>query len=108
VADFCQLWLTCKDKHEADKIANSLLGKHLIACARQVPVTSDYLWKDKVEHSIETMLLMESRLDLFDKVETEIAKLHSYDTFVLEAIPVSRVSKGVVDWLKQELQNVLH
>jgi hypothetical protein len=27
---------------------------------------------------------------------------------VLEAIPVSRVSKGVVDWLKQELQNVLH
>ena len=98
--DFCQLWLTCKDKKEADKIANTLLVKHLITCARQMPITSDYWWKGKLNHSNEVMMLMESRLDFFDKVETEVAKLHSYETFVLEAVPVQRVSKKAQTWLK--------
>lgn len=102
--NFCQLSLTCKDKKEADKIKNALLVKHLAACVRQMPVTSDYLWQGKVEHEDEIMLVMESRLDLFEKVEAEIAKHHSYDTFVLEATPVSRLSKKASSWLEGEIK----
>ncbi len=102
---FCHVWLTCADKKEADKIVNTLLVKHLVACARQVLVTSDFWWKNKIEHSNEILLQMESRLDLFEEIEREVAKLHSYDTFVLEAVPVSKISKKSEVWLKRELKN---
>ena len=49
---------------------------------------------------------MESREDLFDEVEREVAKLHSYDTFVLEAVPISKISQKAEDWLKKEFKSV--
>ena len=103
--DFCQLWLTCADKKEADKIANTLLVKHLIACAKQVPVSADYWWQGKIEHGEEILLIMEGKLELFDRIETEVKKLHSYETFVLEAVPVLKVSKKAEQWLSGEIKN---
>lgn len=101
--NFCQLWLTCADKKEADKIAKHLLAGHLVACAKQLSVTADYRWQGKIEQSNEVLLVMESREDLFDQVEHEVAKLHSYDTFVLEATPISKISKKAQSWLDDEL-----
>jgi len=103
--EFCQLWLTCANKKEADKIANTLLAKHLVACARQMPVVSDYRWQGKIEHEAEMLLVMTSRVDLFDQIEHEVTQLHSYDTFVLEAVLVERVSKKAKEWLTKELKN---
>ncbi len=103
---YCLLWLTCKDAHEADKVKNALLVKHLVACVKQWPVQADFHWQGKLEHSNEIMLCMESRLDLFDQVEAEVKKLHSYETFVLEATPLEKVSKNATTWLKKELKNV--
>lgn len=105
--NFCQLWLTCKDKQEADKIAKNLLDKHLIACYGQhSSYVGEFWWHGKVEQADEVFLGMLSKLDLFDEIEQEVAKLHSYDTFVLEAILVSKISKKAVVWLKSELKNV--
>src|SRR3989344_6347575 len=98
--DFCQLWLTCKDKEEASKIANTLLVKHLVACVHKIPISSEFCWKGKIKSNDEILLVMESREDLFDEVEREVAKLHSYDTFVLEAVPISKISQKAEDWLK--------
>lgn len=103
--EYCQLWLTCEDKKEASKIAKTLLNKHLIACAKQIPVSADFHWQNKMDHANEILLLMESRVDLFDKVEAEVAKLHSYDTFVLEAIPINKISKEAEKWLNKEARN---
>jgi|SRR4051812_15678023 periplasmic divalent cation tolerance protein len=101
-SNLCQMWLTCTDKKEADKIARALLEKRLVACVRQIPVSSDYWWKGKIESSKEIMLLMESRLDLFDEVESEVARFHSYETFALEAVPVSKISSKAKKWLIDE------
>lgn len=102
MADFCQLWLTCANKPEADKIAKALLDKHLIACAKQMPVTSAYWWQGKIDSAKEILLLMDSRTDLFDKVESVITKLHSYDTPNLQAVAVTHINKKAQKWLKAE------
>jgi len=99
----CQLWLTCTDKAEADIIAITLLVKHLIACAKQIVVTSDFHWQGKIEHAGEVLLLMESSLELFDQIEKEVKKLHSYDTFVLTATPIAKISKKARFWLEKNL-----
>jgi periplasmic divalent cation tolerance protein len=104
VADaFCQLWLTCENTVEADKIAQVLLDKHLVACAKQTSVDSHFLWKGQRASNQEILLVMDSRQDLFDAVEKEVAKLHSYDTFVLQAVPVVKVSEQATKWLQKEL-----
>lgn len=103
MADFCLLWLTCKDKAEADKIAKALLDKHLIACAKQVPVTSSFQWKGKIDNTNEILLQMDSRTGLFDKVEAAVNELHSYDTPNLQATPVIKVTKKTQEWLEKEL-----
>lgn len=104
MAGFCQLWLTCADTVEADTIAKTLLDKRLIACSRYIAASSDYRWQGKIDHSSEVLLMMESHLDLFEKIEAEVSKLHSYDTFVLEAVEVKRLSTKASKWLKEELK----
>ncbi len=103
MVQYNHLWLTCADKAEADNIAKVLLEKQLVACAKQLPVSSDFLWKDEVDHNDEILLVMDSREDLFGQIEQEVAKLHSYDTFVLQAVPVTKISVGAENWLEEVL-----
>lgn len=104
-SSFCQLWLTCANQKEADAIKNTLLVKHFVACVREISVKSTFHWQGKIEQGDEIMLLMESRMDLFNKVEAEIKKLHSYETFVLEAVAVDRISKEAEQWMEEEVKD---
>lgn len=101
--DFCQLWLTCANEKEATKITKPLLAKRLVACIHKIPVSSSFRWQGKIDSSKEVLLVMDSHEDLFDEVEREVAKLHSYDTFVLESVNISKISKKAQNWLKSEL-----
>ncbi|CAN5626697.1 hypothetical protein BH23PAT2_BH23PAT2_02640 [soil metagenome] len=100
--DYCQVWLSCADNDEADKISHTLLERHLIACAKRFPVNSSYWWQKKIDNADETLLLMETKESLFDEIEAEVAKLHSYDTFVLYATPLVELSKRAVEWMGEE------
>ncbi|MCL2037398.1 divalent-cation tolerance protein CutA [Candidatus Saccharibacteria bacterium] len=102
---FCYLYLTCEDRPEADKITQTLLEKHLIACAKFLPVDCKFWWKEAITCGKEILVIMESRLDLFNEIEKVITPLHSYETFVLEAIPVSRVSKKATEWMNEQLRS---
>lgn len=97
------LFLTCANEKEADKIANTLLEKKLIVCAKKTPVSSSFLWKGEIQSSNEKLLIMDSLIDNFDKINNEIKKLHSYKTFVLTSIKVDKTTKEVKDWAKEEL-----
>lgn len=97
------LLLTCVDKKEADKIANSLLKKKLIVCAKKTSVSSSFLWKNKIESSNEILLIMDSVIENFEKINSEVKKVHSYKTFVLTSLLVSQTTKDVESWVKKEL-----
>lgn len=99
----CILFLTCADDAEADRISKSLLEKRLVFCIKKSSVSSSFLWKGKIDHSNEVLLIMDSLKDNFERVKNEVAKLHSYETFVLVSTPVSKTTKGVQDWVKKEL-----
>ena len=98
--------LTCANEIEADKIAEVLLQKKLVVCAKKTPVTSSFLWKEKVNKSNEILLIIESVEEFFNKVETEVRKIHSYELFVLESIPLGKTSKGVVNWMTENLKKI--
>jgi uncharacterized protein involved in tolerance to divalent cations len=45
---------------------------------------------------------MQSVVDHFEKIEKEVSKLHSYDTFVLQQIPLTNLSTKAQKWLSEE------
>lgn len=97
-------YTTCADDWEADRISNVLLKKKLVVCAKKLSVISDFLWKGKIKKdNQETMLILESVAENFGKINQEIRKLHSYETFVLYSIPV-KTTKEVEKWIKEELK----
>jgi uncharacterized protein involved in tolerance to divalent cations len=62
------------------------------------------LWKGHQDSAKEVLLFMDSREDLFEEVERVVKKLHSYETFILVALPAIKSSKGVSDWMRHELK----
>lgn len=101
---FVELLLTCEDEQEAGKIAQSLLDQRLVNCAKTLPVNARYWWKQEIEEAKEILLVMESAADLFDEIEVQVRMLHSYDTFVLQAVPFVRISKDAAEWMKDNLK----
>jgi len=99
----CLLYLTCADDKEAEKISQALLEKRLAVCIKKSPVSSSFLWKGKIDHANEILLIMESIEEKFAETEKEVAKLHSYESFVLFSSPISQTTKKVKDWMKKEL-----
>jgi periplasmic divalent cation tolerance protein len=92
--------VTTANKQDAEKIAQHLLNKRLIACANIIgPVTSLFHWSGKTEHAEEYLALLKSRNDLFEKLTETVKALHSYDVPEILAIPVVGGSKEYVDWL---------
>ncbi len=100
--NFVQMVLTCGSWQEAQKIADRLLETRLIACAEFVAIKSKYHWKEGLEEADEIKLIMESLHENFAGVEAEVAKLHSYETFVLQAIPLVSLSAAAVNWWQQK------
>jgi len=101
--NFVELILTCSSWQEAQNIADVLLAKKLIACAEFIESKSKYYWKNNIEEAKEITLFMQSKSDLFDAVEKELNEIHSYETFVLRQIPLSKVSANAIKWLKESL-----
>lgn len=101
---YINLYLTCKDQDEATKIADALLHARLITCAKFLPITSKYWWKDDIVDDQEVLVIMDSRKDLFSLVEAEVARLHSYETFSLESVPLDQVSSSAAFWLDKALK----
>jgi len=96
---------TTNSKQEAENIAQKLLEQKLIACANIVgPVSSHFHWGGKVEQAEEFLVLMKSRLDLFDAISERVKALHSYEVPEVVALPIVAGSKAYLDWLGTSLQ----
>lgn len=98
------VYLTCKNKKEAERIGASLLKKRLAACFVVIPrVESSYWWKGRIEKSSEAILLVKMLRKKFLQIEREVKKLHSYKVPCILEIPVSRASKIYLKWLNTVL-----
>lgn len=95
---------TCASAEEAERIARSLVEKKLAACVNILPaVRSIYRWKGAVEDGPEILLVIKSSRALFDELQAEIGRMHSYEVPEAIAIPIVAGSEGYLDWLDREL-----
>ena len=101
--DFIDIWVNCPDRDSAQRIADALIGAHLVACANILaPISSTYRWKGSVEQAQEVPLVLKSRRELFDAVAARVRGLHPYEVPSIIATDLPLVEEKYAIWLEQE------
>jgi periplasmic divalent cation tolerance protein len=89
-------------EEDAVRIGRALVTEGLAACANIVPgIRSLYVWKDALCDEKETLLLLKSRLDLFDAVRTRIRSLHPYELPEVIAFAVEEGDESYLEWIRK-------
>jgi len=96
-------YIVCKNKAEAEKIANNLLKKRLIACANLFPINSLYKWKGKLQKDKEFVLIAKTQKNKSQSLEKEVKGIHSYEIPCILQVNV-KANKEYERWLKNELK----
>lgn len=92
--------VTVPNRDVAERITNALLSERLVACVSIVPgVESHYIWEGRTETSTELLLMMKTRIDLFDEVRDRVVSLHPYQVPEIVALPIDRGSLSYLQWI---------
>lgn len=96
------IFITAKDKSEAEKIANKLLEEKLIACANILEgVKSLFWWEGKIDQADEALLILKTRKELFTRIVSTVKTLHSYGCPEIIALPIVEGNKDYLQWIKE-------
>ncbi len=96
---------TVSSKKEGEKIAKILLRKRLAACVQVIPgLQSFYIWKKKICHEAEYLLMIKSKASLFSRLEKAIRDIHSYEVPQIVAIPILQGTRSYLKWLNASLK----
>lgn len=99
-AGFCVVLVTCGLPAEARRIARSIVGKKLAACANVLTrVESIYRWKGRVERAREVLLVIKTTSRRLRELQSEIRRLHSYDVPEFVVLPIVTGSAEYLAWL---------
>ena len=70
---------TVRAEDDARRLAATLIGRRLIACATMIPVVSMYRWEGMVESEAEVQVIFKTTPGLASEAADAIAELHTYD-----------------------------
>ena len=99
---------TVPDSKTAQSLARSLVQKRLAACVNVCEnAQSYYRWKGKLKKSHESLLLIKTLGVNFEKIQKHLKAVHPYELPELIGLPVQRVSKAYLAWIKKSIFGVL-
>jgi len=90
------------DKAITKKIARTLVGENLVACANFFPIESIYRWKNKLNEDKEYALIMKTRKSLYRKVEKKIKELHPYEIPAIVSYEIVEGLSSYLSWIQKE------
>jgi periplasmic divalent cation tolerance protein len=101
---FIVVFITTKTPEEANKISKSLVKKRLAACVNIVPdVSTHFWWKDKLDFSHESLLMVKSKQSLLPDIIKSVKKMYSYSIPEIIALPIAGGDQDYLDWLDSEV-----
>jgi len=97
------VYITCKDRKEAEKISYHLLRKRLIACSNIFPVQSMYWWNYKIANEKEYVIIAKTNNKNFKKAVMEVKRLHSYKIPCILRLN-AKANKEYEAWANKEMK----
>ncbi len=103
MSDLCVVLVSCGSLKEADKIGQALVKDRLAACANVIPkVKSFFFWEEKLSGQTESLLVIKTRKNLFQKLAVRVKQLHRYQVPEIIGLPIVAGEKKYLDWAKKE------
>jgi periplasmic divalent cation tolerance protein len=91
------------DREAADRIAETVVGARLAACAQVTgPVTSTYWWNDQVETAQEWAVTFKTTSALAEAVVTGVKNIHTYDVPEILVTPIVAGHGDYLAWISAE------
>ena len=104
MSDEIVVFVTCPAE-ASDEIAAHLVSNGLAACVNIIrSVISVYKWEGRIEKDTESLLIIKSRLQVWEQLEAKIRELHSYDVPEIICLPIIEGHQPYLDWVKASLQ----
>jgi periplasmic divalent cation tolerance protein len=95
---FITIYVTHKNKQEAEKIISYLLTNKLIACVNYFWIDVAYHWKWEIQNDNEIVSLLKTRSENWEEVKKYIEKNHSYEIPCIIKTDVE-ANKEYVEWI---------
>ncbi|HEV7684596.1 MAG TPA: divalent-cation tolerance protein CutA [Pyrinomonadaceae bacterium] len=103
------VFITAPNSEEAAQLAEMLVDKRLAACVQIMrELQSIFRWQGKVEWQREVLLIAKTVSSKFAELESEVIKLHSYETPEIVAFPLTHGSRPYLEWLAAEVSGKDH
>ena len=95
---------TTETKEDAERLAHLLVERELAACVQLLPqITSIYRWQGRIEQAGESLLLIKTTRQAYQRLEAAIKENHSYQTPEIIALPVEAGAGDYLHWLSASL-----
>ena len=95
---------TSDDKTVLEKIASSLVDDRLAACVQiSGPIKSYYRWQGNVESSEEWRCVVKSSRSMYQKLESEIVRMHNYDVPQLVVTDIAAGLDSYFSWMQSNI-----
>jgi periplasmic divalent cation tolerance protein len=93
---------TVASEEDGLRLARALVEARLAACVNVVPgLTSVYRWKGEVTAEAERLLVIKTRVALFDRVQEAVRRLHPYELPELLLVPLAGGDARYLAWLAE-------
>lgn len=95
---------TCPSLEVAQQLAERLVSERLAACVNILPgAISIYEWQGQMENSAEWVLLIKSRIDLLEELETSLLAHHPYELPEFIVVPIETGHIPYLQWVDSQL-----
>ncbi len=92
---------TTGNREDAANIAKRLISDRLAACVQIVPIESYYMWKSEVVNEAELLLLIKTKMALFDEAIRTIKSIHPYETPEIAGTDFVAGFAGYFSWIDE-------
>lgn len=101
--EFVVIYCTVPNKKEGREIAKALVKYKLVACVNILDkIESIFSWDGQVQEEKEALLIIKTKRELFEDVNSVIQKLHSYNVPEVIAIPIIEADETYLKWIAHE------
>ncbi len=90
---------TAASEVEARTLASRLVEARLAACVQIVPIRSIYTWEGRVHDGQEHLLLVKTRGEVLEALETLVREAHSYEVPEMTVVPIEGGSAAYLSWI---------
>ncbi len=99
---FLIILVTASSEQEGATIGRALVEEGLAACTNIIPrIRSVYRWKQKIWDEAETLLIIKSREELFERIRDRIKELHSYEVPEITAVGLAKGDPAYLQWIEE-------